>query len=401
MLEYRELKIRIVREGGSYRTHAHGPSGNASGHFVPPYSSAELNELLGAEVYFKCENLQRGGAFKFRGAYSLIAGLTLAAVAAAKEARVRRIGEVGYDNPLFDGLMTHDQVDMFNGPLDRYTIKLLGKKVVFTAHNIDDRARDGVPTGGANRASLRFLYRRVDHVFVHTDRMKRELRELFAVPETGVTVVPLGINLEGHAPRPVRESPPFTIGYFGRIAPEKGLYVLCEAYKRLRGRPGFTNARLEVAGYLGAENRGYLQELERQMEGWGLGREFRYRGVLSRNEKIRFLQGLDVLSVPSSYADPKGTYLLEAMANGVPVVQPRRGAFPEIIEKTGGGILVEPELPDGLADGIYSIWKDPELAARLSVSGAAGVREHYSAARMAARALEVYEDVRKAALQPA
>lgn len=49
--------------------------------------------------------------------------------------RARRIGEVGYDNPLFDGLMTHDQLDMFNGPLDRYTIKLLGKKEVLIPYN--------------------------------------------------------------------------------------------------------------------------------------------------------------------------------------------------------------------------------------------------------------------------
>lgn len=49
--------------------------------------------------------------------------------------RVRRIGEVGYDNPLFDGLMTHDQLDMFNGPLDRYTIKLKGKKEVLMPYN--------------------------------------------------------------------------------------------------------------------------------------------------------------------------------------------------------------------------------------------------------------------------
>ena len=62
---------------------------------------------------------------------------------------------------------------------------------------------------------------------------------------------------------------------------------------------------------------------------------------LDRSQKIAFLQGLDVLSVPATYDEPKGIFLLEAMANGVPVVQPRRGAFPEIVEKTGGGLIVE------------------------------------------------------------
>jgi len=72
------------------------------------------------------------------------------------------------------------------------------------------------------------------------------------------------------------------------------------------------------------------------------------------------------------------------MANGVPVVVPRRGAFPEILEKTGGGILVEPDDPASLADGIFSLWKDRELLAELGRRAALGVREHYTAAQMAA-----------------
>ena len=65
--------------------------------------------------------------------------------------------------------------------------------------------------------------------------------------------------------------------------------------------------------------------------------------MLDREEKIAFLRRLDVLSVPATYDEPKGMFLLEAMACGVPVVQPRRGGFTEIVEKTGGGLLVEPD----------------------------------------------------------
>ncbi|MGJ8671206.1 MAG: DUF1329 domain-containing protein [Oceanococcus sp.] len=49
--------------------------------------------------------------------------------------KVRRIAEVGYDNPSQDGLMTHDQIDMFNGPLDRYDFKLIGKKAILVPYN--------------------------------------------------------------------------------------------------------------------------------------------------------------------------------------------------------------------------------------------------------------------------
>ena len=85
--------------------------------------------------------------------------------------------------------------------------------------------------------------------------------------------------------------------------------------------------------------------------------EFEYRGELDRAGKIAFLQSLDVLSVPATYAEPKGIFLLEAMASGVPVVQPRRGAFPEIVETTGGGLIVDADDPDALADGLSTIWR--------------------------------------------
>jgi glycosyltransferase involved in cell wall biosynthesis len=158
----------------------------------------------------------------------------------------------------------------------------------------------------------------------------------------------------------------------------------------LRQEKGLPVSRLEVAGYLGPRYRAYLDQIERQMKGWGLGDEFHYRGVLSREEKIGFLEGLDVFSVPCVWEEPKGMFLLEAMAAGVPAVEPRRGALPEIIGRTGGGIVVEPG-EESLAEGILSLWKDRALAEELGRSGAQGVRRHYTSAQMARRALEVYE----------
>ena len=206
-------------------------------------------------------------------------------------------------------------------------------------------------------------------------------------------VVPLGVNLHGYSPDLRFRSNCFTVGYFARIAPEKGLHLLAEAYVRLRRETEFSGATLEVAGYLAPEHREYLEAIKHKMKDAGMEQEFCYRGALDRLRKIDFLRNLDVLSVPCTYDEPKGLFLLEAMANGVPVVQPRRGAFPEILQKTGGGILVEPDDTASLAQGILSLWKDPALAEELGKRGAQGVREHYSASRMAVRALEVYSNV--------
>lgn len=230
----------------------------------------------------------------------------------------------------------------------------------------------------------------VDLFIAVSDYCADFMSDYLEIPREKIEIVPLGINLEGYEAARSLDSIPFTIGFFARVAPEKGLHVLCETYRRLRHRNDLPKSRLEVAGYLRPEHKPYLKAIQKDMRAWGLADEFHYRGVLDRQEKIEFLRGLHLLSVPATYDEPKGMFLLEAMANGVPVVQPRRGAFPEIIEKTRGGLLVAPDNCDSLADGILSVWKDPELRAQLGRHGLEGVRRHYGVAQMADRALEVY-----------
>jgi len=213
------------------------------------------------------------------------------------------------------------------------------------------------------------------------------------VPAEKIHVVPLGINLEGYTKKERDPSQPFTIGFFARVAPEKGLHVLAEAYRHLRKTRRLENARLSAAGYLAPEHRSYLSEIQEAMSHAELGSEFRYEGVVDRQQKIAFLQSIDVLSVPATYNEPKGIFLLEAMACGVPVLQPRRGGFTEVVERTGGGLLVEPDNVDALAEGILKLANDRDLAETLGQSGFEKVREHYSVGHMADSALEAYKSV--------
>jgi glycosyltransferase involved in cell wall biosynthesis len=140
---------------------------------------------------------------------------------------------------------------------------------------------------------------------------------------------------------------------------------------------------------------GYLEEVRRTLQQAGLAGEFSYRGALDRAGKLAFLRGLDVLSVPATYDEPKGMFLLEAMASGVPVVQPRRGGFVEIVEKTGGGILVDPDGPDSLADALHGLWSDRGRLRTVSARAFEGVRAHYTIEQSASRLLDVYEALLK------
>ena len=252
--------------------------------------------------------------------------------------------------------------------------------------------------------SLELIRANLPHVdgFVAVSEFYAEFMcRYLGIPERKMRVAPLGINLEGYRPRTGLSQSGFKIGYFARVAPEKGLHVLAESYVRLRKGALHGAATLEVAGYLAPEHRDYLRGIECMLKDAGLASEFRYHGVLDRAQKLEFLRSLDVFSVPGAYDEPKGIFLLEAMASGVAVVQPRRGAFPEILRRTGGGILVEPnhakpDDPASLAEGILSLWSDRKKAAELGRRGARGVREHYSVAQMAGRALEVYRSVASA-----
>ena len=237
----------------------------------------------------------------------------------------------------------------------------------------------------------------VDLFVAVSEYYARFMRDYLRIPAEKMRVATLGVNVSDLTPRlpaPGSRPPgdPFTIGFFARIAPEKGLHNLAEAYKVLRRDKGLPPSRLMAAGYLPPEHKPYFESIAESLRAAGLGEEFVYRGAVDRARKVQFFREVDVLSVPSGYHEPKGLYLLEAMACGVPVVQPNHGAFPEIIARTGGGVLAKSEAGADVADALYDLWKDPARAAQLGQDGAAGVRRHYTVRHMAEGVLKVYQD---------
>jgi glycosyltransferase involved in cell wall biosynthesis len=242
--------------------------------------------------------------------------------------------------------------------------------------------------------SLELIRAQAAHVdaFVAVSRFGADqMAGYLGLDRSRIEVVPLAITLDGHAKREGGDPEPFTIGYLARIAPEKGLRVLCEAYRRLLSSgAALPPTRLWAAGYLGPEHRAYLAGIRQRMAEWGLADRFMYHGELDRSAKLAFLRELSVLSVPGDYEDPKGLFLLEAMASGVPVLQPARGAAVEIVEATGGGLLVAPGDADALARGLGELISDPARRRALGDRGYDGVRAHYRASAMRDRAIEVY-----------
>ncbi|MBT4136567.1 MAG: glycosyltransferase family 4 protein [Candidatus Latescibacteria bacterium] len=242
--------------------------------------------------------------------------------------------------------------------------------------------------------ALKLLQERAQDVdgFVATcDYYAQFMADYMAVDQDRIHVVRLGIHLDGHGvmDRSLPDSP-FTIGYLARICPEKGLHILVDAVHQLSEQVGKAHLKLKVAGYLGKRDEAYFQEVCAQIDRLGLSEVFDYCGEVDRDGKIAFMNAVHVLSVPTPYKDPKGLFLLEAMANGVPVVQPRHGAFPEVIEKTGGGILVSPDSSEALAVGLMRMKNDAAFRETMGQKGKEAVHRDFNDDVMAEATLDVY-----------
>ncbi|MCY3722231.1 MAG: glycosyltransferase family 4 protein [Candidatus Poribacteria bacterium] len=207
-----------------------------------------------------------------------------------------------------------------------------------------------------------------------------------------IDVVPLGLNMDGHGlPVQKPEPPPFIIGYLARICPEKGLHVLVDAFRLVAEVLGVDNVQLHVAGYLGKKDEPYLEELVNQIQAWDLSDSFVHHGEVTRTQKIEFLNRLHVFSVPTVYRESKGLSIIESLANGVPVIQPRHGAFPEMLDATDGGILVEPKSSEAVAAGILELLKDTDRREHLGATGKTNVHQKFNDTIIAEQLLKVFE----------
>ncbi|MEW6303973.1 MAG: glycosyltransferase family 4 protein [Verrucomicrobiota bacterium] len=218
------------------------------------------------------------------------------------------------------------------------------------------------------------------------------MAERLKLPPESVRVVPNGINLDGYAPAPQPPDPP-VLGYFARMCPEKGLDVLVGAFISLKHLGHVKNLKLRVGGGCGPGDEPFVQKLRDRLEELGMLKDVEFCPNLDRHAKQEFFRSLSVMSVPATYGEAFGLYVIEALAAGVPVVQPDHAAFPELIEATGGGVTCKPRDPQALADALEPLLLDPARARALGEQGRRVVLEKYGAASMVANVLSVYHAV--------
>jgi glycosyltransferase involved in cell wall biosynthesis len=297
--------------------------------------------------------------------------------------------------------LVHVTNTLISGPV-RAIKQALNVPVVCGLHG-EDVFIDGLPESYRSQAIdlIRENAAHIDHFIAISQYYADYFGALIGIDPAKITLVRPGIALQDYRHTPNSKLPggPLTIGYLARISPEKGLHILVEAFIRLCESGQFPGLRLKVAGYLSRAHASYIKGIQRRVKRAGISEQVDIIGTVDRQQKLDFLHSLDVFSVPTIYRDPKGLPVLEALASGVSVVQPDHGAFPELLAATGGGLLHEPEDPVDLSEKLATLLHDAQLRHELDQRGRTAVHADFSAERMAAETIQVYEQVTQLSLR--
>lgn len=240
--------------------------------------------------------------------------------------------------------------------------RVLGKKVVLTAHNVNTRRRDA-DDSALNRFTLRIQYRLANHIFVHTENMKREVISVFGVPEARVTTVAFGINNAvpntGLTPAEARQALGIrdtekVILFFGRIRPYKGLEYLIDAFGRLP-RVG-QDYRLLIAGQADMADPYWASVFDQIRKDEQSGGVLLNLGFVPDREVEIYFKAAAVLVLPYRNIYQSGILFL-ALSFGLPVLASDVGSLKDDIAEGRNGCVFKPEDSADLANTIERYFK--------------------------------------------
>jgi len=222
----------------------------------------------------------------------------------------------------------------------------------------------------------------------YTETMQQRLR----LDQEKTFTVYTGISLDDYEYHTDRPKVP-TVGYLSRMCPEKGLDTLIDAFLKLKKDDKLRNAKLRIAGGRRTDDKAFLDKIQQRLYSHGVIGDVELLSDFGREARIAFLKSLSVLSVPEKQPVAYGLYVLEALAAGVPVVQPASGVFPELLEMTGGGLLFEPNNVDALTEALSCLLLDPSEAGRLAQKGKAAVTEKFNIVQTAEQMVRIYGQI--------
>jgi glycosyltransferase involved in cell wall biosynthesis len=203
-----------------------------------------------------------------------------------------------------------------------------------------------------------------------------------------IEVIRNGLHLEEYLAVERKDVWP-TIGYMARMSRDKGLEMVVDAFIHLKKSLGDKTTRLKIAGAATAGDQPFINEMKKRIAAAKLDSWVEWMPNITHEEKLTFLSSLMLFSVPATYTEAFGLYLVEAIACGVPVVQPDSASFPEIVEATGCGVCVPRGFPEALAQSWYGLLADTERRKAMSRAGRESVASHFDVRAMSEQFLKL------------
>jgi D-inositol-3-phosphate glycosyltransferase len=254
-------------------------------------------------------------------------------------------------------ILWNNRFESFDRTLLMLYYRLLGKKIVLTAHNVNASKRDAKDSP-LNRLTLRIQYRLAHCIFVHTRKMQQELIEEFGVLDARTTVIPFGINNavsnteltpdEAKHRLGIRKDEK-TILFFGRITPYKGLEYLTAAFRQILARGG--DYRLIIAGRPDNCESYWRATREAILNSTTNGRILVRAEFIPDDETEIYFKAADVLVLPYRDIYQSGVLFL-AHSFGLPVLASDVGSLKDEIVEGKTGFVFKPEDADDLAKAI-------------------------------------------------
>lgn len=234
----------------------------------------------------------------------------------------------------------------------------------------------------------------VDAFISVSDYFAKEIHNRMTIPQDNMQTVHLGVDTSDYSPKDIAKKEP-VIGYLSRMCEENGLAVLVDAFIILRRNAKYASVKLKITGGKTGDDVNFIKEQKKKLSKAGLTNDVFWVEEFEGVERQKFFDSVRLISVPVLHGEAFGLYQLEAMASGIPMVQPALGAFPEVINTSGGGIVYSPNEPEKLADALASLILDDEKLRKLSTDSLAGVKQHFDIHSQAQKMVAIYERARQ------
>ena len=194
---------------------------------------------------------------------------------------------------------------------------------------------------------------------------------------------------------PRREKPPEVpaLGFISKITPSLGFDILVDAFIAVKKRAEFGNLKLYASGGITRDNHCFIRSCMEKLSRAGFAEDVVIMKEFDRGRRIDMLSKVSLLTVPVPGGEAFGTYLLEAMALGVPVVQPREGGFEEVINITGGGLTYSPNTADNLAESIVAMLSDRQKYDKCSSDASENTRRHFDISNFVRGTEDIYRAI--------